>query len=175
MTAFVRTPNGIKIWVARRAKHLVTYPGMLDTTVAGGVKADQSPFECIVAEANEEASLPESLVKPTARAVGVITHCLLSKRTGGLSTAVLYLYDIELPADCIPKPMDDEVEGFELMDVTKVRETMLRQEFKPNSSLVMMDFLIRHGIFTEEGEVGYAEIAARLRRKLPMPITPQVL
>jgi len=173
MTAYVRTSKGIKVWVARRAKHLQTYPGMLDTTVAGGVKAEQSPFECIIAEANEEASLPEFLVKPTAHAVGVITHCLQSRRTGGLSTAVLYLYDLELSATQIPKPMDDEVESFELMDIAKVREMMLKQEFKPNSSLVMMDFFIRHGIFTEEDEPGYAEIAARLKRKLPVPLTPQ--
>lgn len=40
MTAFVRSEEGIKIWVPRRSRHLVTYPDMLDTTVAGGLKAE---------------------------------------------------------------------------------------------------------------------------------------
>jgi len=172
MTAFVRTSTGLKIWVPRRAKHLVTYPGMLDTTVAGGVKADQSPMECIVAEANEEASLPTSFVQENALPVGAITHCLKSKRSGLFSIAVLYMYDIELPETMIPAPGDDEVEGFELMTVKEVKNAMFKQELKPNSSLVMMDFFIRHGIMSEENEPGYAEISARLRRRLPVAITP---
>jgi isopentenyldiphosphate isomerase len=172
MTAFVRTISGLKIWVPRRAKHLVTYPGMLDTTVAGGVKADQSPLECIVAESNEEASLPAEFVEENARGVGVVSHCLKSKRSGLFSIAVLYLYDIELSESMIPKPGDDEVEGFQLMSVEEVKAAMFKQEFKPNSSLVMMDFFIRHGIMTEDKDLGYAEIAARLRRRLPVAITP---
>ena len=51
MTAYVREPDGLYIWVSRRNRHLFTYPGMLDTTVAGGVKAEQSPLECIIQEA----------------------------------------------------------------------------------------------------------------------------
>lgn len=180
MTAFVRSspaPDDIKIWVSRRAAHLATYPGMLDTTVAGGVKASQTPFQCIVDEANEEASLAAALVQSAARAVGVVTHCLRSARSGLFSTAVLYLYDLELPPGEVPKPQDDEVEGFTLMSVQEVREAMLRQEFKPNSALVMMDFFLRHGLLIEEFERGgaYADVAVRLRRKLPVATMPELL
>src|ERR1700753_3239018 len=38
MTAYVNTSEGLKVWVPRRAHHLFTYPGKLDSTVAGGVK-----------------------------------------------------------------------------------------------------------------------------------------
>ena len=176
MTAFVRTKLGIKIWVSRRARHLVTYPGLLDSTVAGGVKASETPLECIVHESDEEASLPASLVERDVKAVGVVTHCLKSIRSGLLSNAVLFVYDLELDADTIPKPQDDEVEYFTLMSPEEVKEAMLRQEFKPNSSLVMMDFFIRHGLLVEDFGIGgaYADIAVRLRRKLPVATMPEL-
>lgn len=53
----------LKIWVPRRSKHLFTYPNCLDTTVAGGVTAGEGPFECVVREAGEEASLDEQVVR----------------------------------------------------------------------------------------------------------------
>lgn len=175
MTAYVRTPTGLKIWVPRRAAHLVTYPSKLDTTVAGGVKSTQSPLECIIAESNEEASLPASLVSQNAIAVGTVTHCLRSARSGLFSMAVLYLYDIELTEHVVPTPGDDEVEGFVLMGVEEVKVKMLKGEFKPNSSLVMLDFLVRHGVVTEENEGGYVDVVGRLRRRLPVAITPEGL
>jgi 8-oxo-dGTP pyrophosphatase MutT (NUDIX family) len=174
MTAFVRAKDGIKIWVPRRSKHLVTYPDMLDTTVAGGLKAEHTPFECIVEEADEEASLPVEYVREHTKAVGVLTHLPQSKRTGLIYSQVLYLYDIELPETIVPKPHDDEVSGFTLMSVDEVTKSMLMEEFKPNSSLVMMDFFARHGVMTPENEVGYAEIVMRLKRRLPVAITPQI-
>lgn len=82
MTAYVQTSSGPKIWVPRRSAHLFTYPNKLDTTVAGGVKADHSPYDCIVAEADEEASLDKDFVMKHAKAVGVITYMSKNIRTG---------------------------------------------------------------------------------------------
>ncbi|KAH8599896.1 NUDIX domain-containing protein [Bisporella sp. PMI_857] len=173
MTAFVRTPEGIKIWVPRRSKHLKTYPDMLDTTVAGGVKADDTPFACIVAESDEEASLPRDYVRENACSIGVLTHVAESNYTKSVYSQVLYLYELELPETIIPKPGDDEVEIFHLWTVDEVKQAMMRQEFKPNSSLVMIDFFIRHGIITPDNDDAYAEITMRLRRHLPVAITPE--
>jgi 8-oxo-dGTP pyrophosphatase MutT (NUDIX family) len=178
MTAFVRTDEGMKIWVSRRSEHLFTYPGMLDTTVAGGVKAEQSPFECIVQEAEEEASLPKDYVRTHACASGVITY--VSKRgekksgsdSGLMVPDCIYVYDIELPANMIPKPNDDEVQGFYLMDLDKIKASMLNEEFKPNCASVMIDFFIRHGIITDENEPDYIEIMSHLHRPLPVPTSP---
>ena len=176
MTAFVRTKEGIKIWIPKRSSHLKTYPGMLDTSVAGGVKADDTPFSCIIDEAHEEASLPTEYVKEHAIPVGVITHVAKSSISRPLElvySQVLYLFDIELPDTIIPTPGDDEVEAFHLWSIEEVKEAMMTQKFKPNSSLVMMDFFIRHGIFTPDNLEGYAEISMRLRRLLPVAITPE--
>jgi len=145
---------------------------MLDSSVAGGVKAEESPLECIVHEADEEASLDVEFVREHARAVGTVTHMFRSQRTGFVPPTVLYVFDIELPETMIPAPKDDEVEEFTLMGVEEVKQAMLGQEIKPNSVLVYMDFFVRHGLVAGESEEGYAEICGRLRRWLPVPTTP---
>jgi hypothetical protein len=47
---------------------------MLDNTVAGGIPAGFSAFECITKEAMEEASIPESVVRKYARAAGSVSY-----------------------------------------------------------------------------------------------------
>ncbi|KAI1410812.1 NUDIX domain-containing protein [Hypoxylon sp. FL1857] len=180
MTVYTRTPEDeLKIWVPRRSAHLHTYPGKLDSTIAGGVRADESPFECIVHEADEEASLPESIVRQHARSCGAITYVGTSDAGSGLedglmASGVLYLYDMEVDSSVIPKPQDNEVQEFNLWDVQQIKEAMLRGEFKPNCASVMIDFFIRHGIIAEDNEPDYLEIVTRLHRVLPVPTTPGV-
>ncbi|KAK2595415.1 hypothetical protein QQS21_006889 [Conoideocrella luteorostrata] len=171
LTCFVRTALGPKIWVARRSLKLFTYPGMLDSTVAGGVKADHSPMDCILAEATEEASLPEDLVAEQVRSVGVVTLANKNIRTELHHSEVLYVYDLELAESVIPRPQDGEVAEFLLMSCSEVKQRMMNDEFKPNVCLVMIDFFVRHGVITPEEERDYVDICNRLRRKLPVPMT----
>ncbi len=178
LTVYSRTAEGLKIWVPRRSAHLFTYPNCLDTTVAGGVAAGEGPFECIVREADEEASLAEDLVRKETKACGCITYVGLTDPRGNgeqglLSSDIIYVYDLELPEDVICRQNDDEVKEFRLMSIDEVQEGLRKGEFKTNSALVMIDFFIRHGIVTFEEEEHYAEIVARLHRKLPLPTTPE--
>jgi 8-oxo-dGTP pyrophosphatase MutT (NUDIX family) len=176
LTAYVKSEIGLKIWVPRRSRHLFTYPGMLDSSVAGGVKANDQPFDCIMAEAMEEASLPEHIVHKNVRSVGTITYVTThssSKEKGLASPEVLYVYDLELPEDIILAPNDDEVESFTLMGVDQVTKELKKSAFKKNSALVMVDFFIRHGIITPENEPDFIEIVSRLHRHLPIATAPQ--
>ena len=133
-------------------------------------------FETIIHEADEEASLPSSFVRQNTRSSGVVTYM---HRTGpgffaeqGLVYQdMVYVYDLELPPDMVPTPRDDEVKEFYLMGVEEVREAMGRGEFKPNSAVVMLDFLVRQGLVTEENEGDFVEICTRMRRRLPFPVT----
>ena len=68
---------------------------------------------------------------------------------------------------------DEEVKEFYFMTIDEVKEGLANAEFKTNSALVMIDFFIRHGIITAENEEKYAEIIARLHRRLPLPTGPQ--
>ncbi|KUI59017.1 hypothetical protein VP1G_06243 [Cytospora mali] len=176
LTAYVRDtnqPGGLRIWVARRGADLHTYPGMLDTTVAGGVKAEDTPLGCILAESDEEASLPYDYVQRRIVPAGVVTYVTQSKKTGQVLPSILYVYDLELEEGRVPQPKDGEVEGFYLMTVEEVTKAMMSGEFKPNCCLVMLDFFVRNGLITEESERDYLEIVTRLRRRLPVPVTPQ--
>lgn len=178
LTAYTTTADGeLRIWVARRSKTLHTYPGMLDSTVAGGVKASDSPLDCILAESMEEASLPQSLVAPRVRTTGVITMMNRNPRTELVHSEVLYTYDLELSGqgDEVPRLGDDgEVEEFVLMSCEEVGRRMLAGEFKTNVCAVMIDFLIRHGKITPENEPDYVDICMRLQRRLPVPTRPDV-
>ncbi|PSN61834.1 thiamine pyrophosphokinase [Corynespora cassiicola Philippines] len=175
LTAFVRTTEGeVKIWTPRRARTKQTYGGMLDNAVAGGIAAGEGPFESLVRECAEEASLAEDLVRSKVKAAGTITYYhIRSEKAGGetglMQPEVQYIYDLELPEDVIPKPGDDEVEEFYLWGVAQVKEAMARGEFKPNCALVVLDFFVRHGILTSENEKDFIEIVSRLHRRLEFP------
>ena len=174
MTGYTRsgTTGEMKIWVARRAPHLFTYPGKLDTTVAGGVKAQHTPRQCIIEESEEEASLPRDFVSSHAKSTGVITYMTRNTRTGATHPDVLFVFDLEMPESMIPHPNDEEVSEFKLLTVQEVKEAMFGDEFKANCNLVMIDFFIRHGIVTPENEPDYVELVQRLHRRLPIPTSP---
>lgn len=174
MTGYTRSSSTseIKVWVARRSPHLFTYPGKLDTTVAGGVKAQHTPFQCIIEESEEEASLLRDFVSKNAKSVGVITYMTRSQRSGAVHPDVLFLFDLKMPESLVPSPNDEEVSEYNLLTVEEVKTAMFGGEFKSNCNLVMIDFFIRHGIITSENEPDYVELQQRLHRRLPIPTSP---
>jgi 8-oxo-dGTP pyrophosphatase MutT (NUDIX family) len=179
LTAYTRTSEGMKIWVPRRSPQLRTYPGMLDSTVAGGVRATESPFENIIHEAAEEASIPGDVVRERVRPVGALTMMGLTGKgaagePGLVFGDVLFIFDMEVPEDFELKPRDNEVKEFYLMSVEEVTTRLLKAEFKNNSAVVMIDFFIRHSIITPDNEKDYVELLTRSHRKLLIPLTPEV-
>ncbi|CAF9925799.1 MAG: hypothetical protein ALECFALPRED_003220 [Alectoria fallacina] len=174
MTAYVNTAQGMKIWVPRRARTKQTYGGMLDNTVAGGISTGERPFDCMVREAAEEASFSEQLVRSNAKPCGTISYFhIRDARAGGeaglLQPECQYVFDMEIGAEVVPKPGDNEVEDFYLWTVDEVKRALSEGQFKPNCAMVLLDFFIRHGILTAENEKDYVEIVSRLHRKLPFP------
>lgn len=177
MTVYTHTASGFKFWVPERNHVKSTYPGLLDNTVAGGIPAGESPFECLIREAAEEADLPEELVRRDARAVGSVSWFNISDdRAGGeaglMNPGVLYVYDLKVDEDMVLKPVDDDIHAFHLFDTNQVMSKLALGSFKPSCAVVMIDFFVRHGIITAENETEYAEIISRLHRKLPFPMTP---
>jgi len=177
MTAYVKnasSSHGIKIWVPKRAATKSNYPGMLDNTVAGGLMTGEDPFECIIREADEEASLPESVVRTLAKPVGTVSYIHITDKRAGGEAGLIYpefqwVYDLELPDHVIPVPKDGEAESFTLCDIEAIQHNLALGRFKPNCALVMIDFFIRHGILNRENEVDLDEICRHLRRTLPFP------
>ncbi|OHF01422.1 NUDIX domain-containing protein [Colletotrichum orchidophilum] len=176
LTAFVRdhsASHGIKIWVPRRSPTKSTFPGMLDNTVAGGLMTGEDPFECVIREADEEASLPDQIVRQQTQFVGGVTYIYITEAEAGeeglIYPEVQWIYDLELPEDVVPQPKDGEVADFSLCTVEQVREGLARGEWKPNCALVALDFFIRQGILTRENEPQYDQIVQRIHRRMPFP------
>jgi isopentenyldiphosphate isomerase len=164
LNGFVRTREGLKLWVARRSADRRIYPNHLDNLVAGGLPWGVSLEENLRKECREEADMPESLA---ARAVEVsaVTYCRDSDR--GLKPDVIYCYDLELPSDFEPRCNDGEVESFALQPVEQVMETVRTTDaFKLNCNLVIVDFLIRHGLIPQDSP-DYLDLIQGLRSPLP--------
>ena len=176
MTAYTGSGKDMKLYVPRRAGTKQTYPGLLDQTVAGGIATGETAFESMVRESEEEASLPPELTRRKAVACGCVTYFYIRDSRAGGETRLLqpecqFVYDLDLTGENVePKSGDtEEVEGFEVLTVQEVRAALARTEFKPNCALVVLDFLIRHGILTRENEKDYMEICWRLKRRLEFP------
>lgn len=177
MVAYIKdesAPYGIRLWIPRRAANKSTFPGMLDNTVAGGLATGEEPFECLVREADEEASLPSEVVKSRAKCVDVVTYIYVTDEEHVGEADFIYpecqwVYDLELPADVVPQPKDGEVDEFRLCDVEEVKAQLANGEYKNNCALVTVAFFMRHGIFTSENEPAAQEITRRIHRDMPFP------
>ncbi len=148
LNGLVRKPDGLHLWVARRAANKKLDPGKLDHLVAGGVPAGHSPFAALLKEAGEEAGLDETIAAQ-AREVARFRYDM--ERPEGLRRDLVYAYDLEVPEDFTPTPMDGEVEGFKLWPLEQVKQVLcLTSAFKFNVVLVLADLLLRQGLFTPD-------------------------
>lgn len=161
LNGFVNTENGMKMWIAKRSLTKGYFAGKLDHLVAGGLPEGISLEENLRKECYEEAGISKAIAD-RAKAVGVVRY-KYEYRLGGHED-ILYCYDLSLPQDFTPICTDGEVEEFYLMDIEEVAEIVKTDldAFKPNCNLVIIDFLIRHGILTHN-EKDYLEIVLGLR------------
>jgi len=170
--AFCRDKEGdMKLWIPRRAATKKTYPGMLDNTVGGGITAEEDQFECMLREAEEEASLPQHVVKDRAQAVGTIAYFYIRDARAGGETGLLqpsthHLYDLDLPKDVVPKPASKDVEEFYLWTPEETMAALREGKFKPNSAVAWIDFFIRHGYITAKNEPDYLKLVSRIHRRI---------
>ena len=162
MNGYVRNEQGLQLWVARRAYNKPTGPGKLDQMVAGGQPAGISLDDNLIKECAEEAAIPHTLAQQ-AVATGAVSYCLQTAQ--GLRPDVLYTYDLELPADFVPHNTDGEVDAFYLWPVQQVLEIIRdSDEFKFNCALVVIDFMIRHGVIPPE-HPDYLTLLSGLRQR----------
>lgn len=163
LNGYIDGEEGLKLWIARRASDRRIFPNCLDNMVAGGLPYNLTLAENLYKECNEEASVPTSIVD-MAIPVSAVTYC--TETPIGLKPDTLYCYDLKLPTDFIPHNSDGEVAEFMLMPVEEVAQLVAEtDEFKPNCNLVVIDFLLRHGIINPETP-GYLELIQGLHEKI---------
>jgi 8-oxo-dGTP pyrophosphatase MutT (NUDIX family) len=164
LNGFVRTPEGIELWIGRRSADRRIDPLHLDNLVAGGLPFGVPLEENLLKECREEADIPPVLARQ-ALAVGAVTYCRESEQ--GLKPDVMYCYDLELPQDFVPRCTDGEVESFHRLPAAEVARLVRDTDaFKLNCNLVVIDFLIRNGLVPQE-DPDYLAILQGLRSPLP--------
>ncbi|XP_060074292.1 uncharacterized protein LOC132554015 [Ylistrum balloti] len=149
INGYCRKNDQLMMWIARRSKTKQTYPGLLDNMCAGGLSSGLGVRECAIKECEEEASVPMELFSGLNQ-TGCISYIYEDER--GFFPECEYTFDMLLPDTFTPVNSDGEVSHFELMSMEKVKEMIIGEEFKPNSALVIVDFLIRHGLITTDNE-----------------------
>jgi 8-oxo-dGTP pyrophosphatase MutT (NUDIX family) len=156
----------LQLWVGRRAADKKVSPNKLDNLVAGGIGYGHGLFETLAKEAREEADMPAELI---ARAVPVGAVSYRMEVEGGARDDVLFVYDIAVPDDFVPRNTDGEIASFHLMTadeiVAGVRDS---EDFKFNVNLVIIDFLIRHGAIAPD-HPEYLALVSGLHRDHPSP------
>ncbi|XP_028804955.1 nudix hydrolase 20, chloroplastic-like isoform X1 [Neltuma alba] len=160
MSGYVEKNGQKHLWIGKRSRVKPTYPGMLDHLVAGGLPHGIDCQENLAKECEEEAGIPRS-ISNGAIPVGAVSYVDIDgcryKRD------VLFCYDLKLPESFEPTNEDGEVESFKLIPITQVAEVIRKtQFFKPNCSLVIIDFLFRHGYIRPE-RLGYLDLLRSLR------------
>jgi len=176
------------MWMARRSNTKSKYPSMLDHIVAGGQPVGLSLMENVIKECEEEAGIPPEIVRPgiDIRPVGVVSYeeakrCVFDNGASSsrndddiesseaffhtISRVVLFTYDLYLPQDFVPTPVDGEVEEFFLWTVDQIKESMAPNfcdPIKPNCYLVIIDYLLRMGSVSPETK-GYLDVLQELR------------
>jgi len=164
VNGYVVDGGTVRLWVGRRSLTKPTGPGKLDQVVAGGQPAGISIVDNLIKECAEEAAIPAAIA---AKAVPVGTVSYLTERPEGLRDDVLFDYDLELPPDFQPVNADGEVAAFYLWPIERVIETLERSdEFKFNSGLVVIDFLVRRGFIGPE-RPDYVDIVEGLHVRDP--------
>ncbi|KAI8894504.1 NUDIX hydrolase domain-like protein, partial [Globomyces pollinis-pini] len=133
--------NEIKMWIGKRSLSKQTYPGMLDNTVGGGLTAGSIPLQTLIKECYEEAGIEEHLASKS-KYVGYISYW--QEKEFESNSGIDYIFDLQLPESFIPKPVDLEVDSFQLVSMTDLKELILQNKFHPEALMVVVDFLIRH-------------------------------
>ncbi len=163
VNGLVRRADGLHVWVGWRSKTKAVAPGQLDNLVAGGTPAGLGPAECLVKEAEEEASIPAELARQ-ARPVARISYVMQVPQ--GTRRDVMHVFDLDLPEDFTPRPNDNEVERFELWPVGRLFDYVRSaDQVKFNVNLALIDLFLREGLIAPDGAEGLA-LRQALRRPL---------
>ena len=161
LNGYCRDGDRLMLWVGKRAADKQVAPGKLDNLVAGGIDWQHGVEETLAKEAGEEAAIPPDLIA-RAKPAGSVSYRMETRL--GVRDDTLFVYDLEVPRDFVPRNTDGEIAQFTLMDAPDVLALVdSGDDFKFNVNLVIIDFALRHGLLSPS-EPGYDELRALLRR-----------
>jgi len=133
---------GWRMWLARRSPTKPIDPGLLDNLVGGGIAAGTSVQATIVRESWEEAGIEADRAR-LAKSAGAVHIC--RDQPDGLQRETIYVHDLWLPADFAPTNRDGEAVEHHLSSPDEVLAVIVTDDVTADASLVIVDFLLRHG------------------------------
>ncbi|MFA4995008.1 MAG: DUF4743 domain-containing protein [Bdellovibrionales bacterium] len=148
VNGYVRAKNGLSLWIGERAANRLIEPGKLDNLIGGGLPIGLTLEQNLCKEAKEEAGI-EAAQALTSKFIRTLDYLL--ELPDGSRNDSLFLYDLELPENFVPRNTDGEVAAFHLMSLAEVADLVCSTDkFKFNCAMVIADFLIRHGFITPQ-------------------------
>jgi 8-oxo-dGTP pyrophosphatase MutT (NUDIX family) len=133
---------GWRMWLARRSPTKPIDPALLDNLVGGGIAAGADAAATLVKEAWEEAGISASAAR-TAYAAGAVHIC--RDQPDGLQRETIYVHDLWLSPDFLPVNQDGEAVEHRLSTPDEVLAPVATDDITADASLVIVDFLLRHG------------------------------
>ena len=163
LNGYRRQGDIIYLWVGRRSPSKQIAPNKLDNLVAGGIGNEHGVRETLLKEGEEEASIPARLMS-RAISAGAVSYRMETQL--GIRDDVLFVYDLEMPDDFVPRNRDGELVDFQLIAASEVLERIrTTSDFKFNVNLVILDFAVRHGLLGPD-DPEYLDVATGLHRPL---------
>ncbi|MFM0069897.1 DUF4743 domain-containing protein [Paraburkholderia sediminicola] len=146
-----------QLWIARRSDTKATDPGMLDNVVAGGIGWGFGVEATIIKECWEEAGIPEEIA---ARVTAGRTAHVLQSLPEGTQAEQIFIYDLALPADFVPRNQDGEVGEHRLARIDEVARWIEEGAMTVDASLATLDCLLRRRWIDEDACPGIEALFA---------------
>lgn len=136
-----------QMWFARRSKDKAIDPLKLDNLVGGGIAAGATLAETLAKEAWEESGIRGELA---ARALPADAVHIWREQQDGLQSETIFVHDLKLPDDFMPANQDGEAIEHRLVTMNEAARLIALaegpDEVTADASLVVLDFLLRHGV-----------------------------
>jgi len=163
VNGYVRRNGKLFVWLRRPAQGGVARGGHWANMVDHVVPAGHSLEDVLVRRGAEQAGLPQELAAEgqAAGAISCVREC-----SDGLAPNTAFVFDLEVDPSFEPIPADGQMHHFALWPVDELRGLVSETRYiEPNSALVIIDFLVRHGMIAPS-EPDYLELVYRLRSGL---------
>jgi 8-oxo-dGTP pyrophosphatase MutT (NUDIX family) len=148
----------LELWFARRSPTKAIDPGQLDNLVGGGIAADAAAAlgddairATVIKESWEEAGIRADVA---AGATGAGTIDICRTQPDGLQRETIFVHDLELPGDFEPRNQDGEAVEHRRVSLDEAARLIAIESgsdvVTADASLVVLDFLLRHGAITDD-------------------------
>jgi 8-oxo-dGTP pyrophosphatase MutT (NUDIX family) len=132
-----------QVWLALRANHKATDPGLWDNLVAGGLGHGEGVADALKREAFEEAGLR---IEEALECVPVSPLLINRPVEQGWQRELLAVFDACLLPQWRPRNQDGEVQAFECVSCLEAANRAAGRKMCADAALVTQEFLRRRGM-----------------------------